>query len=88
MGKDGLTTMKMRRKIKHRKTVFAHMCSKCYAIFYVNNEDYFYDESCYGYSMKLAKCQRCGHTNCVDYKEDTGWSNISSSLDDVAYTYI
>lgn len=45
-------------------------CQKCNA--WLKEEDFFWDESGFGYSTKLVKCRECGAITVIKIIEDKG----------------
>lgn len=58
------------------------VCRNCNQAIQYKNEDTFWDERGYGYSIKLVRCPKCGHISVIKYVEDTG---LNVNFDDRYY---
>lgn len=47
------------------------VCKKCHGLIRYQNTDTYWDESGYGYSVKLVDCPGCGTPTVLKYEEDS-----------------
>ena len=48
----------------------ARICKKCGFKWWMNEEDEYWNEQGYGYSVKLCDCPECGTPKIIKYYED------------------
>lgn len=53
-------------------------CKSCKTSSMIEPDDYWYDESGYGYSTKLCKCPNCNKIIIMGHKEDYGFSKLNT----------